>query len=119
VETFPAIAFGLYTRWLHHRALLIGWFVGMATGTAMVATSGFKSAIYTLHLGSLAIPAYAGVYALAANLVVAVILTLVFDAIGIKRLPDKTRQEDYDDDAVTVYGDVAESVTEIDLKKAA
>jgi solute:Na+ symporter, SSS family len=119
VETFPAIVFGLYTRWLHHRALLIGWFVGMITGTAMVATSGFKSAIYSLHLGSLAIPAYAGVYALAANLTVAVVLTLVFDAIGIKRLPDRTQQEDYDEEAVRVRKNDAERVMETDLKKAA
>jgi len=111
VETFPAIMFGLFTHWMHHRALLIGWFVGMITGTAMVATSGFKSAIYTLHLGGTAIAAYAGVYALAANLVVAVVLTLVFDALGVKRLPDKTQQEDYDDNAVRV--------NEADLKKAA
>jgi len=111
VETFPSIIFGLFTRWLHHRALLVGWAAGMITGTAMVATSGFKSAIYTLHLGSMSIPAYAGVYALAINLIVTVVLTVIFDAIGIKRLPDKTRQEDYDEDAVTVMS--------ADLKKAA
>ncbi len=111
VETFPSIIFGLFTRWLHHRALLVGWFAGMIIGTGMVATSGFKSPIYTLHLGSLAIPAYAGVYALAVNLIISVVLTVVFDAIGIKRLPDKTRQEDYDEDAVSVM------VT--DIKKAA
>jgi len=100
VETFPAIVFGLFSRWLHHRALLVGWFAGMITGTAMVATSGFKSAIYTLHLGSMTIPAYAGVYALAVNLVVAVVLTSIFDAIGIKRLPDTTQREDYEEDTV-------------------
>jgi solute:Na+ symporter, SSS family len=111
VETFPSIVFGLFTRWLHHRALLVGWFAGMITGTAMVATSGFKSAIYTLHLGSTAIPAYAGVYALAVNLIVTVVLTVIFDAMGMKRLPDITRQEDYDEDAVS------EMVT--DMKKAA
>jgi SSS family solute:Na+ symporter len=83
----------------------------MITGTAMVATSGFKSAIYTLHLGSMTIPAYAGVYALAVNLIISVVLTLVFDAVGMKRLPDKTRQEDYDEEAVRVI--------DADLKQAA
>ncbi len=111
VETFPAIIFGLFTRWLHHRALLVGWFAGMITGTAMVATSGFKSAIYTLHLGSMTIPAYAGVYALAVNLIISVILTMIFDAMGIKRLPDETRQEDYDENTL--------GVMEANLKKAA
>jgi len=111
VETFPSIIFGLFTSWLHYRALLVGWFAGMIIGTAMVATSGFKSAIYTLHLGSMTIPAYAGVYALAVNLIVSVVLTLVFDAVGMKRLPDKTRQEDYDEEAVRVI--------DTDLKEAA
>ncbi len=111
VETFPSIIFGLFTRWLHYRALLVGWFAGMIIGTSMVATSGFKSAIYTLHLGSMTIPAYAGVYALAVNLIVSVVLTLVFDAVGMKRLPDKTRQEDYDEEAVRVI--------DTDLKEAA
>lgn len=113
VETFPSIIFGLFTRWLHHHALLAGWAAGMITGTAMVATLGFKSAIYTLHVGNVAIPAYAGVYALAVNLVVSVVLTLIYDAMGIKRLPDRTRQEDYDEDAVAVRA------MDTDLEKAA
>nr|WP_168206106.1 sodium:solute symporter [Geobacter sp. FeAm09] len=103
LETFPAIIFGLFTRWLHHRALLAGWATGMITGTAMVAASGFKSSIYTIHVGTLAISAYAGVFALALNLLVSVALTPLCDAFGMKRLDDTTRPEDYDEDAAEVF----------------
>jgi len=77
--------------------LLIGWFGGMIAGTVMVVIAGCKFAIYALHLGSLAIAAEVGVYALAADLIVAVVLTLDFDAIGMKRLTDRAQQEDYED----------------------
>ena len=33
LQTLPAIVVGLYTRWFHRWALLIGWAVGMAYGT--------------------------------------------------------------------------------------
>ena len=33
LQTFPAIVFGLYTRWFHRWALLAGWAVGMVYGT--------------------------------------------------------------------------------------
>jgi solute:Na+ symporter, SSS family len=98
LETFPAIIIGLFTRWLHHRALLTGWITGMVAGTAMVAASGFKSPIYTIHLGTLAISSYAGVFALALNLLVAIALTPLCDAMGMKRLEDTTKPEDYDEE---------------------
>jgi SSS family solute:Na+ symporter len=103
LETFPAIIFGLFTRWFHHCALLAGWITGMISGTAMVAASGFKSSIYTIHFGSLAISAFAGVFALALNLLVSIVLTLICDATGMKRLADNTNPEDYDEDAVALH----------------
>ena len=33
LQTFPAVVFGLYTRWFHRWALLAGWAVGMVYGT--------------------------------------------------------------------------------------
>ena len=33
LQTFPAIVFGLYTRWFHRWALIAGWAVGMVYGT--------------------------------------------------------------------------------------
>ncbi len=35
IQTLPAVMLGVYTRWFNDWALLIGWAVGMATGTAM------------------------------------------------------------------------------------
>ncbi|MBJ6723926.1 monocarboxylate uptake permease MctP [Geomesophilobacter sediminis] len=98
LTTFPAIIFGLFTRWFHHRALLAGWLGGMISGTAMVAANGFKSPVYSLHLGTFTLPAYAGVFALVINIVVAVALTPVCDALRMKRLPDVTKPLDYEDE---------------------
>ena len=33
LQTFPAIVVGLYTRWFHRWALVIGWAVAMVYGT--------------------------------------------------------------------------------------
>ena len=35
LQTLPSIVFGLFTRWFHRWALLIGWAVGMVYGTVV------------------------------------------------------------------------------------
>ncbi|MGN6131785.1 MAG: monocarboxylate uptake permease MctP, partial [Nocardioidaceae bacterium] len=35
LQTFPALVGGLYTRWFHRTALLVGWAVGMLYGTKL------------------------------------------------------------------------------------
>lgn len=87
LQVFPAVAVGLYTRWLHPRALLAGWAVGMATGTCLVVREGFSS-IVPLVAGSPEI--YAGVAALVLNLAVAVAATPVLARLGVPRGPDAT-----------------------------
>jgi solute:Na+ symporter, SSS family len=94
IQTFPAIVVGLYTRWLHRWALLIGWAVGMVVGTAMAVSVNFSS-VYPLQLGSLTIPGYAAFYALIANFVVSVVLTWVFKAIPVAAGGDETAELDY------------------------
>jgi SSS family solute:Na+ symporter len=94
IQTFPAIVVGLYTRWLHRWALLIGWAVGMVAGTAMAVSVNFSS-VYPLQLGALTIPGYAAFYALIANFVVAVVLTWVFKAIAVSAGGDETAELDY------------------------
>ena len=32
IQTLPSVMFGLYTRWLHGCALLLGWLAGIVTG---------------------------------------------------------------------------------------
>jgi SSS family solute:Na+ symporter len=94
IETFPAIVFGLYNRWFHPWALLLGWLVGMVTGTAMAASVGFSSA-YPLHLGATTIIGYSAFYALVLNLVVAVVATIVLRALAVAPGKDETSTVDY------------------------
>jgi SSS family solute:Na+ symporter len=95
LQTFPAIIVGLYTRWLHRWGLLAGWAVGMATGTWMAWTLSFKAPVYPLHLGASVVPGYAALWALIANLAVAVSVSAVLTALGVAPGSDATRSEDY------------------------
>ena len=69
IQTLPAVIGGLYTRWFHDRALLLGWLAGIVAGTAMAASQQFKP-IYPLHIAGWTIPCYAALAALILNLVV-------------------------------------------------
>jgi solute:Na+ symporter, SSS family len=102
VQTFPAIVIGLYTRWFHRFALVIGWASGMAYGTIEAwRTPGNGQA----HFGASTAPilghvTYIAIAALVINLVVTVVLTLVF---RLARLPDgydETQRADYTADPV-------------------
>jgi SSS family solute:Na+ symporter len=102
VQTFPAIVIGLYTRWFHRFALIIGWASGMAYGTIEAwRTPGNGQA----HFGASTAPilghvTYIAIAALVINLVVTVALTFLF---RLARLPDgydETRRADYTVDPV-------------------
>jgi len=95
IQTLPAVIVGLYTRWLNPMALLLGWAAGIIGGTAMVATTGFKSSIYALSIGGLTMPGYAALYAVILNLVVAAVLSLVFNTMAATRSHDETSALDY------------------------
>ncbi len=91
LQTIVMIVGGLYTRWFHRSALLLGWAVGEIVGIAMVAAIGFKSSIVPLF----GVPGYAGIWALIANLVVVVVLTLVLNAAKVPNGRDATAATDY------------------------
>jgi SSS family solute:Na+ symporter len=95
IQTLPAIVLGLYTRVLDYRGLLLGWAVGIATGTWMAVSLKLASSIFTIHLFGLAIPGYAAVWSLIVNLVVSVVASLLVRAMGMKHAEDRTRPEDY------------------------
>jgi SSS family solute:Na+ symporter len=97
LQTLPAIVVGLYTRWLHRWALLAGWAVGMVAGTLMAVSSDFKTSVYQLNLFGLNVSAYEAVFALAANLIVAVALTAVLSLLGARRGRDETSPDDYEE----------------------
>lgn len=94
LQTFPAVIFGLYTRWFHRWALLAGWAVGMVTGTAMAASQHF-TAIYPLHIGGFDLRGYGAFYAFIVNLIVTVVASAVLNAMGVARGADETVEEDY------------------------
>jgi SSS family solute:Na+ symporter len=94
IQTLPAVLLGLYTRWLNPRALLIGWALGIASGTAMAGAGGFKASVYVLHFGSFALPCYAALSSLLLNLFASVALSFVLNAVLTPR-GDMTVASDY------------------------
>jgi SSS family solute:Na+ symporter len=99
LQTFPAIVIGLYTRWMHRTALLAGWAVGMAYGTwlAYGVASPTKA-----HFGGPLVDfpgtetkVYIAIVAFLANVLVAVVLTPAFRAMGLPEGRDHTSAADY------------------------
>ena len=97
LQTFPAILVGLYTRWFHRWALVIGWLAGMVYGTIEAwRTPGSGQA----HFGSPIAPIlghiiYIGLAALIVNLVVSGVLTLAFRATKLPAGTDETQPSHY------------------------
>ncbi len=101
VQTFPAIVAGLYTRWFHRWALVIGWAVAMVYGTVAAYRlpapgqpgSHFGASADTVplfdHTG------YIGLTGFVLNLVIAIVLTLVFRAFRVPGGTDETLPEHY------------------------
>ena len=77
MQMVPAILCGLFTRWFRGAALLAGWAVGMATGTAMVVSMGMKTSVFPLHLSGHTFAVYAALPAALLNLVVTALVSLV------------------------------------------
>ncbi len=102
LQTLPALALALYTRWMHSRALIAGWAVGMAVGFWTLYQIPQRSfgpggavTVVKEHFGGSAFPlsalgfdtratVYAGALALLANLLVCVVGTLLLRG----RVPD-------------------------------
>jgi SSS family solute:Na+ symporter len=93
IQTLPTVVFGAYTRWFNDWALLVGWAVGTYAGTAMAISQDLKPA-FPLKLGGYTLPGYTAFYTLLLNLAIAVVLTLVFNALRAKRV-DETVASDY------------------------
>lgn len=95
-QTIPAVIVGLYTRWFNPWALIAGLIAGIATGTWMVATLNFQSAVFPLSVDGFTVPGYAALYALAINFAVSTVLTLILNPIAATRGSDQTSASDYD-----------------------
>ena len=104
LQTFPAIVVGLYTRWFHRWALLIGWAVAMVYGT-ITAYRVINPATGKHFGGPLStIPftdtkAYIALTAFVINLVLVIVLTAIFRALKVADGNDATHPTDYRADA--------------------
>jgi solute:Na+ symporter, SSS family len=94
IQTLPALVVGLYTRWLHRWALVLGWGVGMLSGTAMAVVQNFSS-VYPLHVFGVTVPGYAALYSVLLNFGVAIVGTLVLNAASVTKGRDETAEVDY------------------------
>jgi SSS family solute:Na+ symporter len=88
IQCFPAIIFGVFTRWFNGWALLTGWAVGMVLGTYL---SWGATAWVPIHTVFDWFSAYNGVVAVAVNIVVSAALSLVVRSTA----PDETVASDY------------------------
>ena len=94
IQTLPTVMLGVYTRWFNDWALLLGWAVGMASGTAMFVA--VNSPNYPLAIAGFTFPGYAAIYSVVLNLVVAAALTPMFNALRSGAAPvDATVAADY------------------------
>ncbi|CAN7378858.1 monocarboxylate uptake permease MctP [Caballeronia sp. 15715] len=76
LQIFPAIVFSLYTRRLNTPGLFLGWLAGIVLGTGMAIAQGLKP-VFALHLGGATYPLYIGLIALALNIVVSFVVSMV------------------------------------------
>jgi SSS family solute:Na+ symporter len=123
LQTLPAVALGLFTRWFHRGALITGLVAGLATGMVMLyqipnpanGKAHFGGSGYALsNFGfSTTMTIYVGFVAVIVNLLVALIGTVVLRAGDIPDGEDGTQRPDYfadrDDPEVR---DLPELVTE-------
>jgi solute:Na+ symporter, SSS family len=111
LQTLPAVALGLYTRWFHRWGLVAGWAVGMALGMWMLYQIP-NVATNHAHFGGSAFPLskwfdptsiglnagttmYVGFIAVIANAVVAVLISLLCKALRAPDGIDLTTRDDY------------------------
>ncbi len=112
LQTLPAVAIALYTRWFHVHGLVAGWVVGMAWGMWMLygissadgkrphfggsALVLDKLSVFGWHpFSGSTLQIYVGVVAVVANLVVAVLVTLAARRLRVFNGTDETNADDY------------------------
>ncbi|MGO1053920.1 monocarboxylate uptake permease MctP [Crossiella sp. CA198] len=112
LQTLPAVAIALYTRWFHRWGLVAGWIAGMGYGLYLLylipnpaaGRAHFGGSALTLDKLSLLgwepfagskTQIYVGFIALVVNLVVAIIGTLIARQLKAFNGTDETKGEDY------------------------
>ncbi len=99
LQTFPAVAFGLFTRWLHRWAMIAGWLVAMVYGT-YIAYGTHTATVHHFAASSSTAPllgqsVYIGVTALVLNIVIAIVGTVLLRLVPVSVGGDETTPADY------------------------
>ncbi|MGD0554351.1 MAG: sodium:solute symporter [Streptosporangiaceae bacterium] len=97
LQTLPTVLFGLFTRWFHRWALLIGWLAGMLFGTIAAyrvssPTASHWAAPEDLLFGH---HYYIGLSAVIINIVLAAVFSLIFNAFKVPVGADETLPHQY------------------------
>ena len=93
IQTLPSVMLGVYTRWFNDWALLVGWAAGTFAGIWMFEAAKLTPN-YPLVFAGHTFPGYTALYTVILNLIVAIVLTPVFNAMGAKQT-DATVPSDY------------------------
>jgi len=93
IQTLPSVLIGVYTRWFNDWALLVGWAVGTSAGVWMFVAANLGPN-YPLAFAGHTFPGYTALYTVVLNLIVAIVLTPLFNAMGGKQV-DATAAADY------------------------
>jgi SSS family solute:Na+ symporter len=83
LQTFPALVFGLYTRWFRAEGLLLGWAAGIGWGSWTAWNNGLKP-LATINLGGASYAFYVGLGALVLNIVLAAVVTVIMAWVSPK-----------------------------------
>ncbi|MGA9488918.1 MAG: sodium:solute symporter, partial [Mycobacterium sp.] len=89
IQTFPAIAFSVFTRFFNGWALLIGWLVGIVSATWLVSMNAFGST-WVFHIFGYTVPSYIALATVLLNAIVALVLSFPLNAIANDRHKDET-----------------------------
>jgi SSS family solute:Na+ symporter len=114
LQTLPAVALGLYTRWFHRGALVAGWFAGMVVALWMlyeipktaVDPKTHAVSVVKEHFGGSAfalsklgldtkLTIYPGLVSVVVNVLVVVVVTLILRAMRVADGVDGTAENDY------------------------
>lgn len=95
VQTLPSVMLGAYSRWFNSWALLVGWAAGTFAGTAMAIATKLTPT-FPLVVFGYSLPGYTAVYTVILNLLIAVVLTPMFNLMSRNQQPlDETVPADY------------------------
>jgi solute:Na+ symporter, SSS family len=83
LQTFPALVFGLFTRWFRAEGLLLGWAAGIGWGSWTAWSNGLKP-LASIAVGNVSYTFYVGLGALLLNVAIAAAATVVMGLISPK-----------------------------------